>query len=602
MNRSYAKLAAALLGLACSGAQAATIAVSTLADEFGAGSACSLREAVQSANTNADFGGCTHSGTYGTDLITLSQGFYTLSRGDFSSFTDIDEDDNALIDIDIRSNLTIQGVGAGIVSIGNTSGDYRGRIFHVVAGTVTITGVTLRDGENPNGRFGGGLRSNSGTTVTLNAVRVFGNTADGGAGGILNEGTMTLNGCLVDSNDTTNAFDGGGGVYNNTGATMTLNDSRVLNNTTRGTGAGGNGAGVYNQNGGTLTLDNTTVDGNVIDIRGTVATKVNGDGGGVFSNGAFTIRQSTISNNVAAGNDASGGGIHCNNTTNSLIETSLIKGNRAQANPDAYSDAPSAGGISGCGGLVIRDSVIDGNSADEIGGGVAFFATLINSTISNNHAANAGGILATGGAVVNSTIVGNQADRDGGGVISNDGKFYNTTIVANTSNADGVFGGAGGGLVVRAGDTTTLVNSVIAGNLENGIGNHDDCDGVVVSLGHNLIQNSSGCSLSGGGGTDLVDINAQLAALADNGGPPVGASTATVFGAMLTRAPASGSPLIDRGDPSGCRDGANALLATDQVGNPRTVDGPDPDAIATCDIGAVEVPALIDAIFANGFE
>ena len=40
--------------------QALTIAVTTGADEFGsAGSACSLREAVQTANTDAAFGGCT---------------------------------------------------------------------------------------------------------------------------------------------------------------------------------------------------------------------------------------------------------------------------------------------------------------------------------------------------------------------------------------------------------------------------------------------------------------------------------------------------------------------------------------------------------------
>src|SRR5215218_9609084 len=59
---------------------AAGIAVTTTADEFnttGTGAGCSLREAIQAANTDAAFGGC--SAGAGTDTINLPAGTYTLS-------------------------------------------------------------------------------------------------------------------------------------------------------------------------------------------------------------------------------------------------------------------------------------------------------------------------------------------------------------------------------------------------------------------------------------------------------------------------------------------------------------------------------------------
>jgi hypothetical protein len=56
------------------------------------------------------------------------------------------------------------------------------------------------------------------------------------------------------------------------------------------------------------------------------------------------------------------------------------------------------------------------------------------------------------------------------------------------------------------------------------------------------------------------------------------------------------------GDPSGCKDGNGASLALDQRGFVRTIDGPDADAVATCDIGAIEAGSFEDLIFRNGFE
>jgi CSLREA domain-containing protein len=95
------------------GAGAATITVDTHADHGpGAGSGCTLREAVDSANTgNPGGSGCLAGATDavdGTDAdtIVLAAGFYHLDGAGSG------EDSNAEGDLDITKDLTIEGVGA----------------------------------------------------------------------------------------------------------------------------------------------------------------------------------------------------------------------------------------------------------------------------------------------------------------------------------------------------------------------------------------------------------------------------------------------------------------------------------------------------------
>ena len=105
-------LAIAVVFLAFAGpASAATIVPDLTFDDNTAGSFCSLREAVQSANTDADVGGCTHSGAYGADTILLGGGEYQLTlKGS-------PEDSNASGDLDVTQSLTIQGLGADVTGI-----------------------------------------------------------------------------------------------------------------------------------------------------------------------------------------------------------------------------------------------------------------------------------------------------------------------------------------------------------------------------------------------------------------------------------------------------------------------------------------------------
>jgi hypothetical protein len=94
----------------------------------------------------------------------------------------------------------------------------------------------------------------------------------------------------------------------------------------------------------------------------------------------------------------------------------------------------------------------------------------------------------------------------------------------------------------------------------------------MISNGYNLSDDSS-CNFHNSG--DRNNIDPKLGTLGSYGGP-----TQTI--PLL-----SGSPAIDAGNPSGCKDSQGHLLMTDQRGMPRpnTEDKVDKKG---CDIGAYE--------------
>lgn len=225
-----------------------TICSSTLA-----GGACTLRAAIQEA-----------SAWQGDHVINLPAGTYTLT------VEGSDEDAGATGDLDIAllnttDNLTITGDGSGVTVI---DGDLLDRVLDLsgAGGTVTITGVTIRNGSAA-GANGGGIRLGTGTLV-LRDVVITGNIVGS------------------TSNET------GGGIHVSGGATADIADSVVSNNI-----SSGSGGGISNQ--GTLILTRVTVSGN----RATT----NGAAGGIFNNQVLTVTESLIDNNVAGSGTAAGG-------------------------------------------------------------------------------------------------------------------------------------------------------------------------------------------------------------------------------------------------------------------------------------------------------
>lgn len=170
--------------------------------------------------------------------------------------------------------------------------------------TITLTSGPLTLGKNVtvDGSAAPGLTISGNTTdrvVIVNggiAATIRSLTLANGygfelAGGVLNNGTLTLERVVVANNRvTTGGIDfwkGGGGIYNGDGSTLRLVDSTVRDNSVTG-GAGGGIYGFFNT---TVIIERSTINNNT----------ANDVGGGIRSLGNFTITNSTLSGNSSTG-------------------------------------------------------------------------------------------------------------------------------------------------------------------------------------------------------------------------------------------------------------------------------------------------------------
>jgi hypothetical protein len=301
----------------------------------------------------------------------------------------------------VQPSVRLEGAGAGKTII---SGGGAGTVVRIVGGPVSISGVTITDGDGAGNPEGGPTEAggifNEGA-LTLNNSTVSGNTAGFSGGGIENRRELTLNNSTVSDNS---ADFEGGGIYNE-GAfiegsqqehfgTLTLNNSTVSGNT-----SGVFGGGITNRE-GIATVNNSAISGN----------HAGEGGGGVFGFGLTTLNHSTVSENTAN----FGGGIY---------------------------DRPAP-----------------------FGGGEA--TTLKDSTVSDNHAERyGGGIFHERGAdaLENSSVSGNTAGLEGGGIFNEEGtvRLTNSGVSGNTAAV------LGGGILNRPEGTVTLEDSKVTRNLPN---------------------------------------------------------------------------------------------------------------------------------------
>ena len=245
-----------------SAASATTISVTTTTDELDEGSRCSIREAITSANTDSNTGaeGCVAGD--GADRIVVPAGRFPLGRsGD--PFPTTSEDLNVYGDLDVLSDVTIAhgGIRPAVVD----SLVSQERVFQIGPGaTVTITGLTITGGNASTGteRTGGGVLNEG--TLTVNRSLIVGNQATFG-GGLSTEGssTATLVNSTLSSND---AEEDGGGLSSETGGTVNLRSTTVSNNTADDDrNGGGDGGGIFastSGGGGNITLINSLIAGN----------------------------------------------------------------------------------------------------------------------------------------------------------------------------------------------------------------------------------------------------------------------------------------------------------------------------------------------------
>lgn len=257
---------------------AATITVNTTVDENGAGANCSLREAIQAANTDAAFGGCTAGA--GADTINFSALFNTAQTIQSS-----------VAELTVSTAITINGPGANLLTLQNViPAGANSRVFRVTtAGNLTMSGVAVTGGNTISGNGGAGILVSGAANLTN--VYVNGNSADGYGGGI---------------------------IFETAGTNSTMTNCTVSNNSSNGSAAGGGGAGIDNS--ANLTLVNTTISGNV-------KNSATGNGGGIFNfSGNLSITNSTITDNGAIGAGSAGGVFRFGGTV--TVRNTIIAANR----------------------------------------------------------------------------------------------------------------------------------------------------------------------------------------------------------------------------------------------------------------------------------
>jgi CSLREA domain-containing protein len=151
------------------GVQAAALGVTTLDDELNSDGDCSLREAIEAANTNAAVDACSAGASGSTDTITFSvSGTITLG-----------------------STLTVTNGGALVIDGGDA---------------ITV------DGDDSVQVF----LANTGADLTLEDLTVQKGAASDGAG-LLSKGKVSIISSDFAANNATNA---GGAIYNDPGGDL----------------------------------------------------------------------------------------------------------------------------------------------------------------------------------------------------------------------------------------------------------------------------------------------------------------------------------------------------------------------------------------------
>ena len=344
--------------------------------------------------------------------------------------------------------------------------------------TLTLQNITLKNGKWFSNHSGGaGVYVNSGGTLIM-------------------KGSSIIENCSADNS--------GGGVYVS-GGTFEMHDTSKIT----GCSANKEGGGVYVQQGGTFKMHNSSA------IISCSANK----GGAIFVNGATV----NITNGTLKGNEAAeaGGAIYAQKqkdgpTSTVTISGGTIGGTGTDEKNKVTGKWHFGGGIFvGDGCTLTLDSVrIIGNEAWRAGGVRANRSTvkMTNCTIKNNKTtgdddSGGGGVYTFMGrlTMTGCTITGNKADTNGGGlnVEGTTTNITNCTFTGNTAKN-------GGGIYTKKEEgtppTVTISGGTIGGtdtdkaNKATGTGSDGNGGGIYVGEDCTVtLQNhgSTGCTITG---------------------------------------------------------------------------------------------------------
>ncbi len=395
---------------------------------------------------------------------------------------------------------------------------------------------------------GGAIANTGSDSLTLTNDTISGSTASGDGGGVYSSGPLTVSGSTV-YYDTSSQGKGGAIAVEN-GQSLTLTGDTISYSTAAQDGGGVYSTGPVTVSGTTVTQDTSSQGrGGAIDVANGQSLTLTGDtisyskaaqdGGGVYSSGPVTVSGTTVTQDTAS----QGGAIAVEGNHPLTLTGDTISYSKAPQ---------GGGGLYTNGALTVSDSTITGNTAtgsgSSIGGGIdardnvfnSHQSTITNSTISNNSSGDGGGIadryLTL--SVTGSTISGNHATNpnsdanqgNGGGIYALEGALSvsGTTVSGNVASNTFSTGGNGGGIFANTKYGTTITASTIKGNSStNGSAGGLDIQGNSsfgqthnnpVSVDTSTISNNT--ALSGAG--ILIADNAS--------GTPVTISASTISG------------------------------------------------------------------------
>jgi len=468
----------------------------------------------------------------------------------------------------LDKDLIIDGVDAPGLKI---SGNERSRVIDVQATNwglktidLTLRNLTIADGRETGVGFdgaGAGVRTESGTTLTIDNVRFENNHANGEGGGAIYAGFQSTN-IIIDSVFESNSSSGnaetgksergGGAIAVKSESNTTVTGSTFENNS-------GTNGGAINTVLGELRVENSTFTNNDSTPGGVFGPHTMGYGGAIYTDGASSTTEASTSGTISIINSrfegntgaGQGGGLFLFAYPGDLVTVENSK--------------------------IINSQVVEDTQGDALGGGLrsggGIDLEIKNTTFANNTAQGGGGLWVGEESEVtieNSTFSGNSAESEdnsgsGGAISLRNGtattNIINTTIAYNRAGLSG--GGFSGG-----GDSITLKNTIVA---------YNQVLGELNSNHHTDTQFRDG----GGNIQSIVEENPEDTlitadvTLAD----PLLGDLQEVDG-VLVHPLLPGSPAIDGGVNSGAP-------ATDQLGTERPIDG-DGNGTERVDSGAYE--------------
>jgi CSLREA domain-containing protein len=437
-------------------APANAITVNTGEDQYDTDPAhCSLREAIQAANTDTAFGGCPAGS--GADTITIQNGIGNIQlmiEGGYGS-------DNSQGDFNITSDMTIQGYGWQTTIIDAGCNPTPSRVFHI-------------------------YNASSLVSVTIQHLSIFyGDSRNEGGGTIANFEDLTLSGVSIhESHSNAN----GGAIYSSPGdysQSLSIQASSFVGNS-----SGYSGGAIANF--GELLIEDSYFSGNDANLASLNPAY---QGGGLYNGGTpLTIRRSTFSDNQAGGG---GGNLFLETSGGSmLIEDSTLTGGIAGENGGNLTITTNPAYNMSV--TLRRTEISDGQANFGLGGGIYNDnnLTLENVTISGNQAQIGGGIYTAATEEIMQSV------------------YKNITL---TDNLDANLGVGGDGLYVATSSQIDIYNSILAMNGPDTIlGFNCDCYTTIpLSAGYNLERGTS-CGFTQTG--DIQNKDPKLNPLSYNWG------------------------------------------------------------------------------------